>query len=45
MNQQTQLCEGCYRSIDEICQWSAANDADKKQMWSLIEQRAMADTA
>jgi prolyl-tRNA editing enzyme YbaK/EbsC (Cys-tRNA(Pro) deacylase)/predicted Fe-S protein YdhL (DUF1289 family) len=45
MNQQTQLCEGCYRSIDEICQWSAASDADKKQMWSLIEQRAMADTA
>lgn len=45
MNQQTWLCEGCYRSIEEICQWSAASDADKKQMWTLIEQRVAADLA
>jgi predicted Fe-S protein YdhL (DUF1289 family) len=45
MNQETWLCEGCYRSIEEICQWSAASDTDKKQMWALIEQRVAADLA
>lgn len=45
MNQETWLCEGCYRSIEEICQWSAASDAGKKQMWELIEQRVSADLA
>jgi prolyl-tRNA editing enzyme YbaK/EbsC (Cys-tRNA(Pro) deacylase)/predicted Fe-S protein YdhL (DUF1289 family) len=39
MNQQTWLCEGCYRSIDEIRQWSTASDADKKQVWQRIEAR------
>ena len=39
MNQQTWLCEGCYRTIDEIRQWSAASDADKKVIWESIEQR------
>lgn len=43
MNQQSWLCEGCYRSIDEIRQWSTASDADKKQMWSLIEQRVASE--
>jgi predicted Fe-S protein YdhL (DUF1289 family) len=39
MNPTTSLCEGCYRSMDEICQWSTASDADKKHIWNLIEQR------
>jgi predicted Fe-S protein YdhL (DUF1289 family) len=39
MNPTTALCEGCYRSMDEICQWSTASDADKKHIWNLIEQR------
>ena len=39
MNQQTWLCEGCYRSIEEIRQWSTASDRDKKAIWQCIEQR------
>jgi predicted Fe-S protein YdhL (DUF1289 family) len=32
-------CEGCYRSIEEIRQWSTASDADKKLIWARIEAR------
>jgi prolyl-tRNA editing enzyme YbaK/EbsC (Cys-tRNA(Pro) deacylase)/predicted Fe-S protein YdhL (DUF1289 family) len=39
MNQESWLCEGCYRSIEEIRQWGAASDADKKVIWERIEQR------
>ena len=39
MHPDTALCEGCYRSMDEICLWSKASDAEKKQIWNLIEQR------
>ena len=39
MNQESWLCEGCYRSIEEIRQWGAASDADKKGIWARIEQR------
>jgi prolyl-tRNA editing enzyme YbaK/EbsC (Cys-tRNA(Pro) deacylase)/predicted Fe-S protein YdhL (DUF1289 family) len=39
MNQQTWLCEGCYRNIDEIRQWSTASDADKTEIWARIEAR------
>ncbi len=39
MNQQSWLCEGCYRSIEEIRQWGAASDADKKVILERIEQR------
>ncbi len=33
------LCEGCFRTIDEIREWSRSDDAAKKQMWSRIDQR------
>ncbi len=33
------LCEGCFRTIDEIREWSRSDDAAKKQMWGLIDQR------
>ncbi len=39
MNKPRTWCEGCYRSIDEIRQWSTASDADKKQIWRRIEAR------
>ena len=38
------LCEGCLRTIDEIRLWSSCNDAEKKAVWSLIEQRVAATT-
>lgn len=33
------LCAGCLRTLDEIRQWSSANDAAKRVMWQLIEHR------
>jgi predicted Fe-S protein YdhL (DUF1289 family) len=33
------LCEGCFRTIDEIREWSRADDHGKQQVWALIHQR------
>lgn len=33
------LCLGCYRTLDEIAQWSRADDATKRQVWAAIAQR------
>jgi predicted Fe-S protein YdhL (DUF1289 family) len=40
MDPKTTLCEGCYRTMDEICQWAQATDTDKRQVWARIAQRA-----
>ena len=29
MNPQTQLCEGCFRTLDEIAAWSALSDGER----------------
>jgi predicted Fe-S protein YdhL (DUF1289 family) len=42
MSTVTDWCEGCFRSIDEIRQWSRADDQAKRRMWRVIEQRAAA---
>ena len=42
MSTVTDWCEGCFRSIDEIRQWSRADDQAKRSMWRVIEQRAAA---
>lgn len=40
MNQQSGLCEGCYRTIDEIAQWSQASDSYKRAVWiELLHRR------
>lgn len=35
----TGLCEGCWRSIDEIVAWGRASDAERLRIWGLIEAR------
>ncbi len=35
------LCEGCFRTIPEITAWSRADEADKRQIWRVIAQRAV----
>jgi predicted Fe-S protein YdhL (DUF1289 family) len=35
-------CEGCWRTIDEIVQWSSLSDADKRTVWAAIERRRTA---
>jgi predicted Fe-S protein YdhL (DUF1289 family) len=42
MSTVTDWCEGCFRSIDEIRQWSHLGDPAKRGMWQVIEQRAAA---
>ncbi len=42
MNELTGLCEGCYRTLDEIRDWSSADDLAKRTIWTHIEQRLAA---
>ncbi|NMF90588.1 DUF1289 domain-containing protein [Aromatoleum petrolei] len=39
MSAATGLCEGCFRSLDEIARWSRSADADKRHILELIAQR------
>ena len=45
MSPQTDWCEGCFRTIDEIRQWSKSDDQAKRALWVQIEQRAAASVA
>lgn len=39
MNAATGLCEGCFRTRDEIAAWSCASNDSKRGIWSAIGQR------
>ncbi|HJU70857.1 MAG TPA: DUF1289 domain-containing protein [Paucimonas sp.] len=39
MHPQTGLCEGCFRTLDEIARWSSASEEDKRAVWIAIERR------
>ncbi|MBL8459982.1 MAG: DUF1289 domain-containing protein [Zoogloea sp.] len=44
MNQASGYCEGCYRSIPEITEWSRASDARKQAiLGEVAARRAAAD--
>jgi predicted Fe-S protein YdhL (DUF1289 family) len=34
------LCEGCWRTLDEIVNWSRMNDDAKRAVWCELAQRA-----
>ncbi len=40
MNAQTDLCEGCLRSLDEIAGWSSMHADERRAVWQRIGQRA-----
>jgi predicted Fe-S protein YdhL (DUF1289 family) len=42
MSPASELCEGCFRTLDEIAAWSRMGDDDKRAVWALIAQRAEA---
>ncbi|MFI5447491.1 YbaK/EbsC family protein [Polaromonas sp. UC242_47] len=42
MSSASGLCEGCFRTRDEIAAWSQASDGGKRAVWDLIEQRMAA---
>jgi uncharacterized protein len=40
MDPHTELCEGCFRNLDEIAAWARMEDSEKREVWKLIAQRA-----
>jgi len=42
MSDQTGLCEGCFRTLDEITGWGHRSPEAKRDMWRLIQQRLQA---
>lgn len=36
---QTGLCEGCWRTLDEIAGWGTASEAVKQDIWQKIHRR------
>jgi predicted Fe-S protein YdhL (DUF1289 family) len=40
MDAATGLCEGCFRTLDEIASWGMASDEERRAMWMQLAQRA-----
>jgi predicted Fe-S protein YdhL (DUF1289 family) len=40
MDAATGLCEGCFRTIDEIVGWGTAPEARKREVWTRLIERA-----
>lgn len=39
MDEDTALCRGCLRTLDEIRQWGNADDTQRRAIWINIEAR------
>lgn len=39
MDPRTGLCEGCFRTIEEIAQWCTATEETKRAVWKEIRRR------
>jgi predicted Fe-S protein YdhL (DUF1289 family) len=39
MDPATGLCIGCYRTLDEIADWSAMDDTEKRAVWQRLLER------
>jgi uncharacterized protein len=42
MNADTQWCEGCFRTLEEIAIWSRMEEDGKREVWRMIAERALA---
>jgi predicted Fe-S protein YdhL (DUF1289 family) len=42
MDADSGLCEGCFRTLDEIAAWGLASDAEKRAVWDQLLRRAEA---
>ena len=38
----TQVCTGCYRTIDEIQEWGGSSPERKRAIWKLLMARVLA---
>ena len=43
MDAATGLCEGCYRTLDEIAAWGRATEEERRALWDELLLRAKAD--
>lgn len=43
MDEETNWCKGCFRTVDEIIAWSKSTNEQKKQNWQLILKRIEGD--
>jgi len=39
MDPASELCEGCFRTLDEIALWGRMNEPGKREVWKAIAQR------
>ena len=39
MDETRGLCQGCWRTRDELRAWKTSDDAAKRAVWALVEQR------
>jgi predicted Fe-S protein YdhL (DUF1289 family) len=39
MSPSTELCEGCFRTLDEIALWGRMEEKYKREVWKQIGQR------
>ena len=39
MDPQKQVCDGCFRTLDEIASWSRLPDQAKRQVWQRIQDK------
>ncbi len=39
MSEASGLCEGCFRTLDEIARWASMSDEGKRDVWQRIESR------
>lgn len=39
MDPRTEMCVGCWRSLEEIGSWSRMSDEARRQVWQRIQQR------
>lgn len=42
MDEQTGLCAGCLRTLDEIAAWGQAGDARRREILRQVEERRVA---
>jgi predicted Fe-S protein YdhL (DUF1289 family) len=40
MDAATGWCEGCFRTLEEIAEWSRLDDEAKREVWQSIGQRS-----
>jgi uncharacterized protein len=45
MNEQTGLCRGCYRTLDEIACWGTMSDEERQEVIAKLAERATRSSA